>query len=72
VLSRNKLSSIKRAARQEDWSVVGAIYLDLALEAAMDKFRLDSVAPFVRLRDPERLIAIIDEALDSQAHEDPD
>lgn len=69
VLNRNKLNSIKRAARRDDWSVVGAIYLDLSLEAAMDKFHLDSIAPLVRLRDREKLIEMIDGAFEKGASE---
>jgi hypothetical protein len=63
VLNRNKLNSIKRAARRDDWSVVGAIYLDLSLEAAMDRFHLESLAPLVRLRDREKLIALVNETV---------
>jgi hypothetical protein len=69
VLNRSKLNSIKRAARLDDWSVVGAIYLDLSLEAATDKFRLESLAPFVRLRDRERLIELVDEHFEAEASE---
>ena len=69
MLNRNKLNSIKRAARREDWSVVGAIYLDLSLEAAMDKLHLDSLAPLVRLRDREKLIELVDGALDNNPSE---
>jgi hypothetical protein len=61
VLNRNKLNNIKRAARRDDWSAVGAIYLDLSLEAAMDKFLLESLASYVRLRDRERLMEHVDE-----------
>ena len=61
MLNRNKLNSIKRAARRDDWSVVGAIYLDLSLEIAMDKFRLEALAPYVRLRDREKLIEAVDQ-----------
>ena len=62
MLKRSKLNSIKRAARRGDWSVVGAIYLDLCVEAESDKLRLESLAPYVRLRDPEQLIQVVDEA----------
>lgn len=66
MLDRNKLNSIKRAARRDDWPVVGAIYLDLSLEAAMDRFHLDSLAPLVRLRDAEKIIALVDETFKRQ------
>ena len=69
MLNRNKLNSIKRAARRDDWSVVGAIYLDLSLEAATDKLHLDSLAPLVRLRDREKLIEVVDGALDNNPSE---
>ncbi len=69
MLNRNKLNSIKRAARRDDWSVVGAIYLDLSLEAAMDKFCLESLAPFVRLRDREKLIQVVDEHFETETNE---
>ena len=62
MLKRSKLNSIKRAASRGDWSVVGAIYLDLCVEAESDKLRLESLAPYVRLRDPEQLIQMVDEA----------
>jgi hypothetical protein len=66
VLSRNKIDSIKRAAQRDDWSDVGAIFLDLCLEAETDKFLLDSLAPYVRLRDGERLIQVVDESCDAE------
>ena len=67
MLNRNKLNSIKRAVRRDDWSIVGAIYLDLSLEAAMDRFHLESLAPLVRLRDREKLIALLTETFEDQA-----
>lgn len=36
VINRNKLNSIRRAARRDDCSVARAIYLDLSLEAALE------------------------------------
>lgn len=71
MLNRHKLNSIRRAARRDDWSVVGAIYLDLSLEAAMDRFHLESLAPLVRLRDREKLIQLVDETFANQDREEP-
>lgn len=59
---RTKLDSIKRAACCDDWSVVGALYIDLCLDPESDKFRLESWAPYVRLRDRERLLQVVDES----------
>lgn len=70
MLNRNKLNGIRRAARCEDWSVVGAIYLDLSLESAMDRFHLESLAPLVRLRDREKLIEMVAETFEKQSGEE--
>jgi hypothetical protein len=70
VLNRNKLNGMRRAARREDWSVVGAIYLDLSLEAAMDRFHLESLAPLVRLRDRDKLIQMVEETIEKQSREE--
>ena len=71
MLNRNKLNSIRRAARRDDWSVVGALYLDLSLEAAMDRFHLESLAPLVRLRDREKLIQMVGETFENEDREEP-
>lgn len=70
MLNRNKLNSIRRAAGRDEWSVVGAVYLDLSLESAMDRFHLESLAPLVRLRDREKLIEMIDETFVKQSGEE--
>ncbi len=69
MLNRNKLNSMRRAARRDDWTVVGAIYLDLSLEAAVDRLHLESFAPLVRLRDGEKLIRMVDKAFEGENRE---
>lgn len=69
MLNRNKLNSLRRAALRDDWPAVGAIYLDLSLEAATDRFHIESLAPLMRLRDREKLIQMVDETIDKDAPE---
>lgn len=69
MLNRHQLDSIRRAALRDDWAVVGAIYLDLSLEAAMDRLHLEALAPLVQLRDCEKLIRMVDKTFENESRE---
>lgn len=48
-----------------DWALAGEAYIELSLAArgSADRFRVEALAPYVRLRDAEGIAAVIDELL---------
>lgn len=64
---RERLQLLREAADRDDWSAVGEVYIELALEAGgrAAEFQIEALAPYVRLRDGEKLRLLVEELLRS-------
>jgi hypothetical protein len=60
-----RLEGIRQAALSGDWALAGEAYIELSLAArgSADRFRVEAIAPYIRLRDAEGVVAAIDELL---------
>jgi len=57
------LQQLKTAAMANDWSTAGNVYIELSLGAPgmADRFRVEVLAPAIRLRDGEAVVALVDQ-----------
>ena len=71
MIDAERLERIRRASRDGDWALAGEAYIDLSLAArgSADRFRVEAIAPHVRLRDAESIAAVIDELLADERDE---
>ncbi|MDA0207511.1 MAG: hypothetical protein O2917_11265 [Acidobacteria bacterium] len=56
----SRLEAVQQAAERNDWDAAGEAYIELSLQmrGTRDRFRIEVLAPYVRLRDAERVAAI--------------
>ncbi len=56
----SRLEAVKQAAERDDWNAAGEAYIQLSLQTrgTRDRFRIEALAPYLRLRDAERVTAI--------------
>ena len=61
MIDAERLEQLRRAAHAGDWALAGEAYIELTLAArnAADQFRVEGLAPYVRLRDAAGVLAVI-------------
>ena len=61
MVDAERLEKLGRAAKAGDWARVGEAYIELGLATcnATDQFRVEALAPHVRLRDAAGVLAVI-------------
>ncbi len=59
----SRLEAVKLVAERDDWNAAGEAYIQLSLQTrgTRDRFRIEALAPYLRLRDTERVAAIAQE-----------
>lgn len=60
MIDAQRLEQLRVAGQAADWPLAGEIYIELSLGArgSRDRFQLEALAPYVRLRDAEGLAVI--------------
>lgn len=58
-----RLEQLRQAATAEDWPLAGELYIELSLAArgSSDRWRVEALAPCIRLRDSTSVVAVIAE-----------
>ena len=65
MLHRERLERLGQAARAGDWALAGEEYIELSLAArgSRDRFLIEALAPYVRLRDANGIAKVVHELL---------
>ena len=71
MLNCDKLEQLKRGGSEGDWHTAREIYIELSQEArgTPERVRIETLPPFVRLRDGGKLAAAVDDLLSDDGQE---